>query len=219
MPLNISVEAEHPDVTVLKAKVREVAKRYTKKHGWCAEVNKALREAGIEDDAKVKVEIKFTVSGSAEQTATQTFAASALAGKTAEEQNAWVADQIAPKVVVAGVEVTLPVTVIDLTLVEEIKPVPAAGYKDGMDYPDGYVHFYTSNEGRVAHLVRKDSVLDTDLAVAGSGPGHAVSVINAWLRQRRIRALCGTEPSYYGQATASSVRAEGRVCQNCQSRV
>jgi hypothetical protein len=37
-----------PEVAALKAKVVAVSKKYTAQHGWCGEVNRALREMGIE---------------------------------------------------------------------------------------------------------------------------------------------------------------------------
>jgi hypothetical protein len=195
MPLNIEVEQEHPDVTALKEQVREVAQKYARRHNWCAEVNRALAEAGIIDPRpkKMSVEILFTVGDSEEQRAIKRFPLADLAGKTPEEQNAWVAEQITPKVEVAGVEVTsLNVMVRDLNEVTRAA-------RSGLEYPTGYVHFYTSNDGRVAHLMED--------------PG--VEVTDGWLQRNGRYALC-TQVAYL--AVTESARSEGRVCPHCLAR-
>jgi len=205
MPLQIEVEAEHPDVTALKQKVRDVAKTYTSRHGWCREVKNALREAGIEDERKINVEITFTVAGSDEQKTIAGFPVSDLAGKTDEEQKQIVAEKIAPKVNVAGAQVTIPVTIVDLNKSDK----QAVGGLGGLEYPDAYIHFYVSDSGRVAHLANKPSSV-----MAGQ------SVEDYLQRQRNsggaLYSVCG-EAAYYPVSTSN--RSENRLCQNCVSRV
>lgn len=217
MTLNIEqTEVEHPDVTALKQRVKEVAGRYTSRHGWCGEVKAALREAGIDDVASIKVAITFTMAGSEQQTVEKVYPVDKLAGKSEAEQNAFVAADIAPKVKVAGLDVTLPVTVVDLTQVGDIQrggAVPTTDPSSGLSYDtERFQHFYTSREGRVAHLVRRDGL---DL-----GEEASARDIDRALRRHRISALCGAGPNIYGNndPTVSSPRAEGRVCHSCSER-
>lgn len=205
MPLQIEVEAEHPDVTALKQKVREVAQSYTRRHGWCREVKNALREAGIEDERKVNVEITFTVAGSDEQKTIAGFQVSDLAGKSDEEQKALVAEKIAPKVNVAGAQVTIPVTIVDLNESDK-QAVSGVG---GLEYPDNMFHFYVSDSGRVAHLANKP------LAVVEDRQNVQQYIDAQRSRGHAIYAICG-ETAYY--PTSTSIRSENRICQNCASR-
>ena len=216
MTLNLVAEAEHPDVVAVKEKVREVAMKYAKKHNWCDVVSAALIEAGIVDGQKVRVIIRFTVSGSEPQEAKKTYPVSDLAGKTVEEQHAFVADDIAPKVLVVGTEVTLPVTVIDLTQDGDlIGGQPTPGHRrDGLAIPAGYIGFYMSDAGRVAHLVRDPGTLTSvDSAMREAQ-------ISTWLRDNRrgLIAACGASPDYYapGVPVIHSPRTEHRFCSNCE---
>lgn len=214
MPLILPEQPpEHPEVTALKQKVREVAADYKRRYNWCNEINAALREAGIDTtSAKMAVTIRFSLAGSDEQTATKTFDVAALIGKTHEEQVAWVADQIAPKVAVAGVEVTLPVTVHDID--GEYSPVPVMDNGliviQGLSYPNGYIHFFTSTEGRVAHLARYEwdwSTLDVQTALTRFREGRRYGGLT--------RAICGAE-TY--TPVAQSARSESRLCHRCYER-
>lgn len=209
MPLILPEQPpEHPDVTALKNRVREVAARYKKRYNWCDEINAALREAGVDTvNARMSVTIRFSVAGSEEQTATKVFDVASLMGKTHEEQVAWVADQIAPKVDVAGVQVTLPVTVHEVDGEYPPDQVTNNGLiiVGGLSYPTGHLHFYTSSEGRVAHLVRYDWDPQTN--------DHSAA-LQAYRTTRRYdtRGLCGAE-TYSPQGR--SLRSEGRVCARC----
>ena len=190
MPLNLDMEqpAEHPDVTALKAKVTEVAKKYAKQYNWCNVVDNALAEAGIiTTPTMLRVDITFTVAGSAEQHATKKFKAEDLTGKTTEEQNAWVAEQIAPKVNVAGTTVTLPVTVIDLNLVETGAGDPGL--------PEGYVKRFKTQDGRVQHIVPERNLTGEH-------------------NYRWVNALCGEENIGTSWSETSN-RSEDRVCRRC----
>ena len=215
MPLILPEQPpEHPDVTALKNRVREVAADYKRRYNWCNEINAALREAGIDTvNAKMSVAIQFSVAGSETQTATKTFEVASLMGKTHEEQLAWIADQIAPKVDVAGTAVTLPVTVIDIDGEYKEPESPLAGGMitlNGLTYPEGYIHFFTSSEGRVAHLVRYQWTPTTMQSHI-----EELRRVKEARRYGQLRAICGTDA--YTPA-ANSIRSEGRVCVRCTER-
>lgn len=202
MPLQIEVETEHPDVTALKKRVKEVAERYKRRYNWCREVNQALREAGIEDNNTITVEVTFTVAGSDEQKSVVVFPISDLAGKDDEEQKQVVAEKIAPKVNVAGTTVSIPVTIVDLN-------ESSRNAATGLNVPNGYTHFYISESGRVAHLVPLPYQVT-------SGQMALEEWTRQWANGRGVSAVCG-EISYY--PTTISARSENRVCQNCANRV
>ena len=196
MPLNIEVPTEHPDVTALKQKVIKVADQYTRTHGWCDVVNQALRDMGVKGvpgPRKINVEVTFTVEGvDGEQRATHRFDRESLADKTTEQQHEYVLEQIVTPSVVLGVQITPNVTIIDLN-------EAARTSRDGLEYPEGYVHVYTSREGRVAHLLRDPGVDD----------------LRRWLRRGIHYAMCSdlmTSP------VTESDRSEGRVCKKCLDR-
>lgn len=201
MPLNIEVEAEHPDVTALKKRVIEVTKKYTDRHGWCGEAQKALAEAGVTESRakKVDVEIVFTVEGvEEEQHGRKRITASSLAGKTPEQMNAYVTDMLRTEgtYAVAGTTITPLITVTDLN-----EWHPGEG-----DVPAGYSAAFTSREGRVKHLlVTPRRVLEAE------DPKAAL--------ERHLRGsnyfMCGA--GSYGGALEST-RDEGRICQKCLTR-
>lgn len=199
MTLNIQQEAEHPEVTALKEKVREVAKRYARRHDWCSVVDDALREMGVEEarPQRINVSIRFTspmLDG--EQETTARFFVRDLVGKSEAEQNAWVAEQIAPTVRLGGASVTIPVTVLDLTHMEP----------QGLDaVPEGYVAFYTSAEGRVAHLMQTPGAVRRGMVT-----------MTDYLSRHPVYGMCGA--GGYGQVEEST-RSEGRVCKRCSDRL
>lgn len=199
MPLNIEREVEHPDVTALKAKVTTVARRYASSHGWCSVVEDALREAGVTGTSgprNINVEVTFTVNGGEEQKAVHRFPRDPLAvAESVEAQHQYVLDQIVVPSVVLGVEVKPEVQIIDLT--------EATHGKGGLEYPDGFVHVYSSREGRVAHLLREP----TDR-------GHTEN-LRRWLRRGLHYAMCG---SMMSAPTEESDRSEDRVCKKCLER-
>lgn len=210
MPLNIEVQTEHPDVTALKKRVVEVTHRYTNAHGWCNEANNALREAGVLDSPKnnIRVAITFTVAGSEEQQAVKVFNAADLIELSDDERKAFVAEQIMPDVSVAGVKVNLPVTIIDLNNTE------ATGMNSGLAYPEEFQHFYSSQEGRVAHLIRADRLhRRVREAIANGEPPE---VVEAAMKRGYIAATCGMNAAY--SATLTSTRSENRICVKCIER-
>lgn len=190
-----SAEVDSPEVAELKERVRTVAKKYTDRHGWCSAVNSALKECGIStEEKKVPVKILFSVSGSEPTEAVKKFKVSDLINLSHDEQIAYIAEQIAPKVSVAGVSVTLPVNVSDISLHEGDAPLEASDYR-------GHRGFFTSLEGRVRHLTRQ--TFETEEAYTS----HIASA-------RYASSLCGSGDTYGPSLT--SQRDEGRVCANCQ---
>jgi hypothetical protein len=197
MPLNIEVEAEHPDVTALKKNVAQVAKRYATAHGWCSVVDDALREAGVTGPSgprNINVEVTFTINGGEEQKATHRFPREPFVGKSAEQQHQYVLDQIVTPVSVLGVEVRPDVQIVDLNETTGLG-------RDGLDYPDGYIHVYSSREGRVAHLLRL--------------PVNEPENLGRWIRRGLHYAMCG---SLMSTPTQESDRSEDRVCKKCLDR-
>ena len=192
---SFSAEVDSPEVAELKERVRTVAKKYTDRHGWCNAVNNALKECGvITEEKNVPVKILFSVSGSEPTEAVKKFKVSDLINLSHDEQIAYIAEQIAPKVSVAGVTVTLPVNVSDIFLYEGDAPLEADDYR-------GHRTFFTSVEGRVRHLTL------TPFESEGSFTTHVAS-------SRYMTSLCGNGDTY--GPTLTSQRDEGRICANCQ---
>lgn len=210
MALVLPEDFDTAEVTVLKRHVRSVAQKYAERHGWCDVVNKALAEAGITDNSKIHVCVTFRVGGvDLDFTTVQRYSVGDLSGKTDEEQRVWVAEQIQIEqdVMVAGVTMELPVEVISL----ENASTPGIG---DVEVPVGYLPIYTSEEGRVAHLIGEHSV-----------PEYAQESEEAyanWLRNQRmgsdIKALCRAG-DYWTRPVVRSPRADtGRVCATCTKR-
>lgn len=210
MPLNIEVETDTPEVAALKKRVIVVTNKYTRTHGWCHEANNALREMGVLDSPKnnIRVAITFTVAGGEEQHAIKVFNAVDLIDKSEDEQKEFVASQIAPDARIAGVKIDVPITVIDLNNTE------ATGLNDGLDYPEGFQHFYTSAEGRVAHLTRLGSLHSRIVWAIENGLDP--SEVEAAMRQGHVNALCGYSSPY--SARLHSARSEHRICAKCLER-
>lgn len=224
MPLNIEVTepTEHPDVTALKDKVREAAKAHSKR-SHCGEYKSWLRDLGIEDEQfnAIAVEITFTAFGVEGQKAVKKFFEKDLAGKTPEEQNAWVAAQIAEKVMIAGTPVTIPLTVTDLNAAPEGAVTPGGNWgttEAGLVIPTGYFHAFTSNEGRVAHLHRIPAEYVTRLEQETDPAAQERLLRDALNAKNNERfgksAICG-EDNRWNQWVRSSPRSEHRVCGNC----
>lgn len=190
-----SAEMDSPEVAELKEKVRTVAKKYTDQHGWCSVVNSALKECGVVTvEEKVPVKILFSVSGSEPTEAVKKFKVSDLINLSHGEQIAYIAEQIAPKVSVAGVSVTLPVNVSDISLHDGDTSLEADDYR-------GHRGFFTSLEGRVRHLSRQTF--------------EAEEAFTTYVASTRyVASLCGSGDTYGPSLT--SQRDEGRVCANCQ---
>jgi stress-induced morphogen len=148
MPITIEGDTEHPDVTALKQRVREVAEQYAKRHNWCREVQRALAEAGIVDETRLHVQVDFHIEGADAQQTTIRIPQSDLAGKTRRQQHALVADLLSPEVTIGRVAIKVPVIIDDLNLVES----------GASEVKDGYVLRYTSHEGKVQHIVEEVSL-------------------------------------------------------------
>lgn len=225
MPLNIEVTepTEHPDVTALKRKVAEAAKAHSRSN-HCGEYKTWLRKLGIEEEIEkmIAVEITFTAFGVEGQKALKSFPEASLAGKSAEEQNAWVAEQIGQSVSIAGVQVAIPLEVTDLNPAPEGATVQGSNYgttESGLVIPRGYMHAFTSNEGRVAHLHRLTTT-DVQVLDATTDPGQQEQHLRRVLDQKNHErysnksAVCG-EDNRWNAWVRTSQRSEHRVCANC----
>lgn len=139
-----------PEVAALKRKVWEIAMKYKTDFRWCSEVNKALKEAGIEEEKKVAVEVTTSLG----MVLTASVVASALVGQTeAKQKEAVVAAlgdiRLAGDSGASGKWVIKPANVTSMAL----KSSTAAEVKTGAPAPSGYAWLYTSeSSGYVMHL-------------------------------------------------------------------
>ena len=130
---------DSPEVAALKAKVCEVADKYIKKNGWCGEVKRALKEAGVMQE-NIEVEVVTTI-GKRRMRVDPTK----LVGLDDEGQLAFFAELIGtvnlPSPWVGEVEYA----VIDVNLIEK-KPAEQA------EQDSNWV--YASLDGRVLHQIQ-----------------------------------------------------------------
>lgn len=211
MPLNITTPVEPPEVTALKKKITEVAKKYTDRHGWCDVVNKALAEAGVNTTQTIGVKVDFTIGGVASDV-TQSFPLADLVGKTDAEQKAIIAAGIDSTVKVGGKTVKVPIEVVDLTEVESLIANAVASWSGRM-IPPGYIEAFTGDNGRVTHLF--------PVRTGRRAPAEPLDPANknrvrTYLANSNAYAACGT--TAYWSATTSSTRDEDRLCANCTRR-
>lgn len=178
------------DETVSKKQVAIIAKEYAKKHNLCSVVDQALRDIGIDPDiAKPKV-----VRAKANITLTFDFTTdldlSDFSGLDETEQNAKLLDLINEK------KVTIPTTAIDNNAVGYVNSIDEVDANtpgpNGLRY--GFAYSFTSNEGRVRHIIQNTS----DIYL-----GHYT--------------LCNYGV-IYGDLRTTSTRDEGRVCAGCSER-
>lgn len=151
-----------PELAEFKAKVRTVAKKYTDKHGWCAEVNRALKELGIEDEKQVKLGVTTSMGLQLEVK----VAPSLLNGLDENAQKQKVVEVIGPLSLSGGTSVTAvisltPETITEMKVVEVTEVTPA-------EPPQGWEWAYTSDEGRVLHLFQDDRHGSYSVAACGT---------------------------------------------------
>lgn len=185
---------DSPEVAALKERVRFVADKYTSRHGWCSEVKKALREAGvITEDKKIAVDVTFSIAGSDPATSSIKIKVSELSGLDEEGQKSLISKKISPEVTVAGVKINLPVNIVSFSE----SPAPPS------IVPEGHYGYFLSNEGRVTHLVAGPEKWETEeeflKLFARSG--------TTW-----ITSFCNNG-TYYASDVSS--RDENRLCTNC----
>lgn len=192
------VPTESPEVAALKEKVREVAMRYAKRHSWCSEVKRALREIGIEDPRNVDV----TVTTGLGFAITVNLPPVALHGKTEDQQKRIIAARISKLVItstggnVKGEPIALtPEMIVDMTLA-------AAASASGPDRATGWV--YTSNQGRVLHHITEVSGRPEHLSLGSSGQYYYAS--------------CGIT-ALGNSLTLESPKGEGRRCAGCERNI
>lgn len=223
MPLDLSSKEEQgdsPELAAFKVKVEETARRYQRENSSriCADgLRRFLGDLGLNArPPRIKVKITFQLPGTEPAEATKNFNLSDLIGKTTEEQNTFVAEKIAPKVMVAGTEVTYPVTVLDL---EEVTvPEPQAGgwlSIAGLAVPYGYAATFVSHDAQVLHLSQLAAgqiIQIEDRLAAGDESGMALLAA----ANSRMNPLCGAYTGY-GTPILSSTRSAGRFCRNCET--
>lgn len=136
--------ADTPEVAALKKKVKEVTKKYTDRHGWCDEAQRALREMGIEPAAQYVV-LKATTSQGL--TFDVKVEVGKLIGKTEAQQKKAVVDTIGPVRLRAnsGTIGTLTFSPDDLTDIS-LDPLSSEGGR----------WMYATNNGRVMHWYPAD---------------------------------------------------------------
>lgn len=189
---------DSPEVAALKERVRQVADKYTSRHGWCSEVKKALREAGVlPENKKIAVDVAFSLAGSDPATSTIKVKVSELVGLDEEGQKSLISKKISPEVTVAGVKINLPVNIVSFSAA----PAPPS------IVPEGQYGFFLSDEGRVTHLVTSPSRFES----SEDFEEKLLQNTSQW-----VAALCGNG-SYY--VTTSSARDENRLCANCARAV
>jgi hypothetical protein len=183
MPITIEGEAEHPDVTALKQRVREVAEDYAKRHNWCREVQRALAEAGIVDETKVHVQVDFHIEGGEPQQTMLRMPQSDLAGKRRAAQHTFVADLLSPEVTIGRATIKVPVIIDDLNLVE-------SGGTEALR--EGWVLCYTSVDGRVQHIVHGASLRDQPYWTIAECGASGSWVEESTRSEGRVCARCTT---------------------------
>ena len=192
MPLNLETpeSQEHPDVIACKRRILQLARDHTNRFHCGGGAEEAVRAAGLMPPAerRLQVVVEFSLSDGEHQETTLRFDESDLIDKTEEEQNTFVEEMLRADamIYVGDQRIPVPIMVHDLNLLAPPEGVPM-----------GHSLLYTSNEGRVAHIVP-----DHDTSGRGRRRGLAV-------------ALCSTE-SFGWQET--SPRASGETCARCSER-
>lgn len=213
MPIELGeVKQESQEVKDLKDTIKKVAKAYTDRHGWCNEVNNALRDAGITDSSTMmEVDIDVLVTAKIPVR----LDVGNLKGKTQEEINKHVQDLLpracaAPYFSGSRNDTEIANTALQRTDVEPYKvdwqvqdinqfvppPPPRTEIDDFMERINLDWEFYrlgfTSREGRVMHIVNRDR----------------------W--DRGYSAACHNGSPAFRQAwSRTSTRSEHRVCVQC----
>jgi len=201
MPLNIpaSAEVEPKEVREFKTKVETIAKRYAKQHNLCSVVDKALAEMGVgkpADPINVTVEVMVPVTMVIEMDKGD------FAGKTPEEEAQIVAAHLSKTGnLIVDSNITRPrraprMTKGDLDVRDVSEWTPEPTQVGTTVVPSGYEPRFTSDQGRVSHLL-------------------TVFQAEEQRRGRYAAAACGASSYYW---TSHSYRDEGRVCQKCMDR-
>lgn len=141
MPLDLSghPNPDSPELAAFKQKVREVAKKYTDRHGWCGEVDRALREMGIRPEPNLQITVSTTLGFDVDLVVTPSM----LAGLDEAAQKAKVCTVLGPLSIAGNLRANgsirlTPEQISDLNLKTTTRN-------------DGGAWLYTSNEGRVKH--------------------------------------------------------------------
>ena len=135
------------EVAALKAKVQTVAKKYTDKYGWCSEVNRALREMGINNHEPIEVKVSFVVNGLTVENVIEVPVESLL-GHDAQGQQEIIAGAL------PNVQIKIGSRVIETARVspDDIVSFEVHNDPNGTE-GDTLRWWYTSDEGRVLHYL------------------------------------------------------------------
>lgn len=164
MPLTEEDVYTNPEVEEIKAKVRQLAENHSRDFHCGSGVAEALAEVGItEEDDTIKVLVEFSIFGQDQHYETEADLPRAqLTGRTEEEQYEWVAQHLAPSLILGedNLEIEVPLTIWDLNKV--IPPPPRL--------PGGF-EFSKAMGGRVAHIAdRRREALCGGVYLAGYTP-------------------------------------------------
>lgn len=142
---------DSPELAEYKETVKRVAQKYAKANNWCGEVNRALREMGIDPKpTTVEVAVATTIG----LTLTARVEVKALAGKSLDEQKAVVAKGVGTLFVSgpAGVKASnidlTPEGIISLALA----PKPEPEVRESITTNARGAWRYASPNGRVLHF-------------------------------------------------------------------
>lgn len=149
----IASNTDSEELRAFKAKVAEVAKKYTNRYGWCTEANKALAELGITPEKVVSVTV-VTTQGFEMKVP---ILPSLLHEKDEDQQKQILAERIGSLSISgsgqARVNVMFRVSAEHIAQME--LPTPGAAPAAGTPAPDGYAWLYVEG-GRVLHLMGPD---------------------------------------------------------------
>jgi hypothetical protein len=148
-----ATETDTPEVAALKKRVIDVTKKYTTRHGWCDEANRALREMGVMPAAPVNIPITITTKqGFSFEVEVPLMA---LLGKTEAEQKAAVVGKVGPlRVYGSGpgarnLVANIPLIADDVTEMA-LKPEPVGKWALG------------STNGRVQHFFTAETMAQVE---------------------------------------------------------
>jgi hypothetical protein len=195
-----------------KEKIREVAKVYTKRHGWCREVKNALKELGIEDEKKVQIELT-TSMGFVLNTQ---ILPSNLVGKSEQEQKEILAKHIGSLNLVGngGTQAAIAVTaesITEMKLVSKVNEPPTG--KTLMTTTSGLYRYVWRRigDGRVLHLFQLENVTHERI----HRQDYPVTASDI-----RGDSFCGQVNGRYGRLMPwNAAEAERAECARCASRV
>ena len=188
------ITEESGELGAFKQRVRKVAETYTRRHGWCDEVERALKELGIEKPARIHTMVKLATGAGGTTEVNYIADPAAFAGLSEEKQIEKLAKELGPlriSIAVGGQWNTETNVAVTAEMIEEWKEreIPGVGTA-----PAGYHWMYTSADGRKLHLV----------PIVNPDQGYVYSSCGQYLYPRAM--------------TANSPRGDGSQCSRCVKR-